>query len=1254
MIGSCLTRKGQKQSLKTRERFVADYSYNAAPLLGRSFFCDPGIYSWTACGNTVKNDGLTKRYEEAMRHLVFVFALLVALLTAAPPVKAQGGDIAFIEKRIELLQHDAGGAREQAGKARERAEKYRELEKSALRNAGGANQPRDREDWEKTAGERRTQAEKLEAEAAQLEAAVAAKDAEIATLRAEIGTKENAAARKQEKFEKDSNELAARDAAASAGPDRSGITVAGVIGLWRAVEDGDEPFAIVQQDPGSKAYPHRLEAHTVRRVWKGDFHTDPAPGDPQALFTYKPKAEEMNPEIPEWARRKIEGELEWQLEIEVAGTCGTPRLEALFYPGEVRWREDGEGQKDGVWIEGRGRARVTDLEISIPDMRFYTYGSSQLYLRPEGLRKDASAEEQGGDFEEHFDTVDALTEGQRFHIDVILPPELAEKQGETLKVNVKASGGGKTTVELRSGAMRKGRSVIYTNADPITIADPHDWNEEDRDPPFLSMNYILGYQGARIDLDVENAEMVEFSYGEALQTVPVYKSWVQRGIASHKEAVERLRPFYSMVVADGKTTAEQKKEATMRLGMIANYERIMESPAIHDYIRNKVGDHYFNPYRGILGMTAEQMQNEAELISPTEGGGSNAKLDDRSRNGNNHPNPAFKGVVWMTPFEKITTEAIVIKARSDYRDIALDELPRAITFALYATVAGLSGMGDLYTIRTGEDIFGKKVPGWQRIMSAISFVSGQVISFSAPHLMTPPTMKAFNPAQQSGRAMRAGIRAKLGEQKIIATNARMKEIIKTLDGMSAPQRNSIAPGVKDAPEVRVSDAPIPCGMKNQAADASPPPPHTITPVPPRPAPLKMPFRDVQGRYPQKTYEVNPGADPLFPPQEFETCQCGQATLAMQESTGTALSEMTNFGVGVKAGAIRPGEHMPLSKGYTDQQMVAVLEATGAETLVIPTGKNGRLTLEQIDMWMQRGWHVRDVVRTLGGDPHAINIRRMNRNASGEIESVEWFDSAYGKELGLESCDYINQFAADGYDLVLYRWKDGGGGGAKTAAAKPTIEYPAGHPNAPRTPGSAADPDGGKPASSGADDAKPAAKTEVEEFTIDTPPKVEEFTMDDPVPPMGTEEYSSYLDRAVARHFEETGQTPDPINVVGYDGYQRIMKGESWQPSMGGGASFSPAGVGTLRQGDVAIRVKSEYLGTKVDLKPEMHGAGRVPQYYQSGKVGVGDANTYIPRDYVEYFDVETSSWKSFPAVDKPKTQTQQLPRWQRNRNTGGQ
>ncbi len=80
-------------------------------------------------------------------------------------------------------------------------------------------------------------------------------------------------------------------------------------------------------------------------------------------MTYKPRAAEMNPDIPEWARKKIEGILEWQLEISGRHTCGVPKLRAGFYPGEVEWRPDGESSVDGAWIAGKGVVRAINLKL---------------------------------------------------------------------------------------------------------------------------------------------------------------------------------------------------------------------------------------------------------------------------------------------------------------------------------------------------------------------------------------------------------------------------------------------------------------------------------------------------------------------------------------------------------------------------------------------------------------------------------------------------------------------------------------------------------------------------------------------------------------------------------------------------------------------------------------------------------------------------------------------------------------------------
>ena len=108
-----------------------------------------------------------------------------------------------------------------------------------------------------------------------------------------------------------------------------------VVGLWTYTEDGGGHFAIVPQFSSDEpsATDAYLEAHTKDgRVWKGAMYARISPGDPLLEFTYKPTAEEMNEDIPDWARREIEGDLEWVLRIDEAGDIVNPRLRVKFFP----------------------------------------------------------------------------------------------------------------------------------------------------------------------------------------------------------------------------------------------------------------------------------------------------------------------------------------------------------------------------------------------------------------------------------------------------------------------------------------------------------------------------------------------------------------------------------------------------------------------------------------------------------------------------------------------------------------------------------------------------------------------------------------------------------------------------------------------------------------------------------------------------------------------------------------------------------
>ncbi|MGE0744791.1 MAG: hypothetical protein AB7K86_06060 [Rhodospirillales bacterium] len=69
----------------------------------------------------------------------------------------------------------------------------------------------------------------------------------------------------------------------------------------------------------------------------------------------------------------------------------------------------------------------------------------------------------------------------------------------------------------------------------------------------------------------------------------------------------------------------------------------------------------------------------------------------------------------------------------------------------------------------------------------------------------------------------------------------------------------------------------------------------------------------------------------------------------------------------------------------------------------------------------------------------------------------------------------------------------------------------------------------------------------------------------------------------------------------------------------GGASWSPPGIGTLREGNVAIRIKPGHEGF-IEWRRDPNGTGLVPIHWRSGKPGVGQPTTYVPVERLQYFD----------------------------------
>lgn len=118
-----------------------------------------------------------------------------------------------------------------------------------------------------------------------------------------------------------------------------------LLGQW---SDGQRTVHIRRKDFDGRAFTLR-----DKFVWDGtlDGH--------KLKFSRKPTADEIDPKIPDWARKMLAAQgLEWTIELEAKLECGKATLEGAWYAGkvELKQQEDASGHNTGqsVTIIGKG------------------------------------------------------------------------------------------------------------------------------------------------------------------------------------------------------------------------------------------------------------------------------------------------------------------------------------------------------------------------------------------------------------------------------------------------------------------------------------------------------------------------------------------------------------------------------------------------------------------------------------------------------------------------------------------------------------------------------------------------------------------------------------------------------------------------------------------------------------------------------------------------------------------------------------
>lgn len=141
-------------------------------------------------------------------------------------------------------------------------------------------------------------------------------------------------------------------------------------GKWTDPKSG-KIFEVKQPDPKS----------TAKFLGHGEFEWDGTYQGGKLTFHHSPKAAEMNPEMPPWAAKSVEGQLQWSIELEPQLRCGTPTLKGKWHPGAVKTVE--EFDENGRLT--RQEASLDNASEDVIDVEFRIEVVAHVYLFAKGV-----------------------------------------------------------------------------------------------------------------------------------------------------------------------------------------------------------------------------------------------------------------------------------------------------------------------------------------------------------------------------------------------------------------------------------------------------------------------------------------------------------------------------------------------------------------------------------------------------------------------------------------------------------------------------------------------------------------------------------------------------------------------------------------------------------------------------------------------------------------------------------------------------
>lgn len=928
-----------------------------------------------------------------MRRLRLILAVLCCAwlgLLLAGRASAQEAISSATPIIIQDLRESAARDRGFADAEQKRADSWRDLAAKARETAAQTADPVNKQSWLDAAKAHDVRVAESEGESKRLRTQADEKEARAQRLQTaydeKFGPKSPASpAPAQEAADKAAASGTAAPAAKEKPPECRKVLLEEAVGVWRDFKSG-EPFAIVHE--GGK-----VRLHTNTRVWDGGYNEAAPCGEPRLTFRYKPTPEEMNPEAPPWARKAVEGQLEWTIELREPMRCSGGELEGGWKPGEIAWRSDGEGQTGGAWVAGPGKERNFALERDI-------------LIEGETASAFSIAIAAQGHDDPYLNPIETMVKLERFDVLLALPRQQAKRAGTSTHVTVRnLTHPDSTTLQVTTVAALERPITIYQLTSPATIADRG--QEGPRDYTVLPIN-----PGDRISLAAQNGDLIEVSYGNsgAKAQFRLYDTWIQAGIARYRAQLEELREIYSGVVTSGTGLSPAERElAHRRLRMVTNALLFLNSPDLVDPYKYAVGEFYLEKPPPFLGATYEGDERRlpvllranaswygpADVHRPAPAG-----VDpDLAPGGKLHPS----GVVWTSRDEQ-EVMGVIYEARKKLKEAVLLDTAKAFTLGLYNAVAQTTGAGAILAI-AGRDIFWHKLSPKERIMAAVGLASGllllKIVAVKLDFLKHP-VGRGVGRSTQSDLAV---ILAKGGE-KLPPSLAGKRPAPPPPAALARP----VAAGAQTCPL-------LPAAAKTGSA-AQPSRP-TISGGPQI---SEADLAYIRAVYGDEAQPVRTTADMQAIRQSYGTCNGMTMARAFQEQTGRNLTEGDLLRLYYRL-INEPGREALRAKFdarmrqagddpfYFDNEDIDLLVGALQGESVSVTQRS--MSVNAMRAWQQRGWAVKDIIETpFSRDAnHAVFVEDFATEPApglpgGEVVTgVLVTDSNVGWTIGVPLCKY---------------------------------------------------------------------------------------------------------------------------------------------------------------------------------------------------------------------------------------------------------